>query len=355
MLRRKTPLGCGAIAVLLGILVFASTQTSSASDEDSSNVNDSKDSKDTKGIKDVKDPKHSDYSPPFGLQSYEPSAFGKTKNNDDVGFLNIDISVKFPLAPGILHDLGVDDNRFYFSFTGRWGFYIGTRYSGPVVGKEYNPQLFWQHLVSCGDKFTWTRSYGEVPASQTPSGSGPCYFMFGYNHDSNGQIIDSPGQYAETVRSQGAEAALDAISRGWDFIRFTAKYIPASSDRYELSLYPELKYFLADGLLQGKQEELHYWENPPDGKPRKEVDGLGFLVKYKRRLGYGVIGDGKLAVAYDTGYQDPFRFNTVRLEAGIQILQLPIVFWAEKGYMSDLSQYYRNVTGYGLQIEIGSF
>ena len=118
MVRRKKLLGRGAIAVLLGILVFASTQTSSASEEDSS-VSDSKDSIDTK---EAKDPKNSGYSPPFGLQSYEPSAFGKTKNNDDVGFLNIDISVKFPLAPGILHDLGVDDNRFYFSFTGRWGF-----------------------------------------------------------------------------------------------------------------------------------------------------------------------------------------------------------------------------------------
>jgi hypothetical protein len=346
VLRCKRPLERGAIAFPLCILVFASTQTCLASDDDSSNLSDSKDSKDSKV---------SDYSPPFGLQSYEPSAFGKTKNNDDVGFINIDISVKFPLAPTILHEHGVDDNRFFFSFTGRWGFYLGTRESGPVVGKEYNPQLFWQHLESCPDNFISTRSYGEVPPRLTQNAAGPCYFMFGYNHDSNGQIIDSPGQYAQTVRSQGTDAALDAISRGWDFIRFTAKYIPYSSAKDEVSLYPQLKYFLADGLLQGKQEELHYWENPPDGKPRKQVDGLGFLVKFKRRLGSDIIGDGKLAVIYDTGYQDPFRFNTVRVEAGIQIFQLPIVFWAQKGYMSDLSQYYRNVTGYGLQIEIGSF
>ena len=298
---------------------------------------------------------------PLGLQSFEPSAFGYEKNNDDVAFYNIRLSVKFPLFPRLTSDYLGKNNRLYFAFTGAFDFYIGTRDSGPVVGKEYNPQFFWQHQFSCGpDPYQSSRTYGGSLANAGRSDF-PCYFMVGYNHDSNGQIIDTPEQYAQAQRSQGTEAANDAISRGWDYIGLTAKFI-RSTDDYRISLYPQLKYFLSDGLLQGRPEELHYWEHPSDGKPRKEVDGLGLLGKYQFhfRKCYDPndpcpIGDGKLAVRYGTGYQDPFKFSTVRIEAGIQVFQLPIVFWAQKGYMSDLSQYYRNVKAYGVEIEIGAF
>lgn len=302
---------------------------------------------------------------PLGLQSFEPSAFGYTKNNDDVGFYNIKLSVKFPLAPSYTKKWWGDQDRLFFAFTGVSGFYINTRHSDPVVAKEFNPQFFWQHSFSCDreNRFQPNPSVGESSAGSVPEKSDgsheklPCYFAIGYNHDSNGQNIDSLGQYEATQKAQGTEAANDAISRGWDYLGVTVKTVPTATNAYRVSVYAQLKYFLADGLLQKEQEELHYWENPSDGKPRREVDGLGFLAKVQFRLGSkdSIIGDGKLAIRYGTGYVDPFRFSTVRVEAGIQVLQLPIVFWGQKGYMSDLSQYYRNVTGYGVEIEIGAF
>lgn len=302
---------------------------------------------------------------PLGLQSYEPSAFGYTKNNDDVGFYNIKLSVKFPLAPVQTAKWFGDENRFYFSFSGYWGFYIGDRYSSPVVGKEYNPQLFWQHSFLCDPDrafFTAAPVYGGSSSGKEPmtreSTPQPmsCYFAIGYNHDSNGQIIDSLDQYLAAQNAHGTEAANDSISRGWDYISISGKY-QHSINANQFSLYPQFKYFLSDGLAQGPAEELHSWEHPSDGKPRKEVDGLGLIAKWRFQLGSpgNVFNDGKIAVRYGTGYQDPFTFSTVRVEAGIQVLQLPIVVWAERGYMSDLSQYYRNVTGYGVEFEIGAF
>jgi hypothetical protein len=320
---------------------------------------------------------------PLGLQSYEPSAFGHTKNNDDVGFYNIKISVKYPIAPRFTRDWWGDQDRLYFSFTGVSGFYIGDRHSSPVVGKEFNPQLFWQHSFSCDldGKFQEAPTYGASSIGASPanpsssaqaSASGessksknlPCYFTIGYNHDSNGQDIDSLNQFLAAQQAQGTEAANDHISRGWDYLAFTAKAVPRSTDNYRVSVYALMKYFLPDGLLQGKEEELHDWERPSDGKPRKEVDGVGFLGKIQFHLS-GIecrqpnskcpIGDGKLAVRYGTGYQDLFKYSTVRIEAGVQVFQLPIVFWTQRGYMSDLSQYYRNVTGYGVEFEIGAF
>jgi len=146
---------------------------------------------------------------PLGLQSYEPSAFGHTKQSDDVGYENIKISVKFPLMPDFTREWwGQDHDRLYFAFTGIFDFYINTRPSGPVVGKEFNPQFFWQHLYHCGDnKYYRPPSFGEISKGQeTTDFQDQCYFALGYNHDSNGQIIDSPSQFRVTQRSQGSEA-----------------------------------------------------------------------------------------------------------------------------------------------------
>lgn len=284
---------------------------------------------------------------PLGLESYEPSTFGYTKNSDDVAFENLTLSVKFPLLPKFTRRRWHDVDQIFLSFTGYWGFYIGTRPSGPVVGKEYNPQVFWQRNLRC--QSDWQGKYRPAPmygGTAQPSGTEyNCFFAIGYNHDSDGQIIDSPGQYLATENAQGTEAANDALSRRWDYIRITGRYIPYWTRTDRVTIYPTFKYFF-------NYRELYQWEHPAEGKPRKEVDGLSVYVKFKRRVaGF----DGKIALRYATGYQDAFRFNTVRVELGAAVFELPIVIWAQKGYMSDLAQYYRNVTGYGVELEIGAF
>jgi hypothetical protein len=59
---------------------------------------------------------------PLGLQSYEASAFGYTKNNDDVHFEHIKLSVHYPLLPDFTRGWW---GQLFFSFTGVWAFYIG--------------------------------------------------------------------------------------------------------------------------------------------------------------------------------------------------------------------------------------
>jgi hypothetical protein len=311
-----------------------------------------------------------------GLQSYEPNAFGYTKNNDDAAYENFRLSVKFPLAPMYLA-AHLPNDHLYFAFTGAFAFYIGTRPSSPVVGQEYNPKLFWQHDIPCReDPFTDSRSYGdgrsrEVMASNAdaehqgatkPVKRGTCYVTFGYNHSSDGQTIDTLSAFQEAVRSKGSVvAATDAISRGWDYLEVAGRVIVDATENHRFTLYPAAKFFLPHGLLQGRPEEIHDWEPITDGKQRKTVDGLSLLGKFQTHVGKDFdkcacgFGDAKVALRYLTGYQDPFKHGTVRLEVGIHILELPVTAWAQRGYMTDLAQYYRYVTGYGVQVEIGSF
>ena len=61
------------------------------------------------------------------------------------------------------------------------------------------------------------------------------------------------------------------------------------------------------------------------------------------------------AFKYQTGYQSPFKYSTVRVEAGVQVYGLPLVLWAQTGYMSDLANYFRTVNSFGLEVRIIQF
>ena len=74
-----------------------------------------------------------------------------------------------------------------------------------------------------------------------------------------------------------------------------------------------------------------------------------------KRGSWSVFRDLQIATTYETGYQDIFRFNTVRLELGTKVLQLPLNLWTQTGYGSDLAQYYKKVSSVGIEVQIGSF
>jgi hypothetical protein len=120
-------------------------------------------------------------------------------------------------------------------------------------------------------------------------------------------------------------------------------------------LYVSLKYFLERGLLQGEAEEFgtNFPENDPQGKPRRYVNGVAAMYKtiFPNCLG----DDCKVFLAYETGYSRIFRYNTVRLEFGFKVGELPLMIWGQTGYGSDLSQYYKKVESIGLAVELGSF
>ncbi len=228
-------------------------------------------------------------------------------------------------------------SAFYFAFTGRFGQYIGTRDSSPVVSKRFNPKLFYRY---------WTDEPHEA------------YIDLAFlAHESNGQSIDSPAEYQTALAtSHDPTVVNDQLSRGWDYLELVWKSVPVElKDERMLNTFLRLKYFFYRGPLQGRAEEFEPWENNPQGKPRSHVNGIAGMVKYIGKGEAGVFTDFKLAAGYETGYRQPFRFNTFRFELSTKVLQLPMTVWWQRGYNSDLAQYYKKVTSYGVQAEIGSF
>jgi hypothetical protein len=320
------------------------------------------------------------------LCAYEPTTIGYTHDSDDTGFMDFKISVRYQLFPAwitrgqnyLQSGLG-DNSALYFAFTGRFGQYIGTRDSSPVVEKLFNPKLFYR---------LWTD-----PAHED-------HVDLALAHESNGQSIDSQAEYQSALATSANQNEVkDQLSRGWDYWEISWKKTvyerPASTterpnepcvsdagknadteasgkracsdcDNYQgidrkkslktsIESYLGLKYFLAYGPLEGPQENYNYWENDPQGKRLNRVSGLSAMLKWVERGCFLGLSDLKVAAQFETGIRETFRYNTYRIEVGTKVLQLPMSVWWQTGYNSDLAQYYKQVDSYGVQVEIGSF
>lgn len=274
------------------------------------------------------------------LESYEPNTVGFTKDSDDDGFLDVKLSLIYPLAPKLTKE------HLYFAATVRFAQYLGTRESSPVIGKRFNPKLIWREFAPRRPFFL-------------------DYVDFAYAHESNGQSITTPEEFAFEVQRQVAvgnrpDAAKDFISRGWDYVEMASKHTPRTwrsrDDHGQLNIYTSFRYFLHDGLLQGRAEEYNSWENDPEGKPRKQVQGIAVFLKrekwwHDRERDFS---GAKLGFGWETGYEKPFRYNTFRLEGRADVFELPLLLFYQNGYNSDLAQYYKRVSTIGIALELGT-
>jgi hypothetical protein len=275
------------------------------------------------------------------LETYEPNTLGFTHDSDDDTFLDMKLSLRYPLLPNRFRKI-FHDSELSFAATVRFAQYLGTRESSPVIGKRFNPKLIWRRLL--------------------PNDN---YVDFAYAHESNGQSITTPEEFAFEVQRQAAvgnrpDAAKDFISRGWDYLELASKHTPrewrSKESRGQLAVYTSFRYFLEEGLLQGQAEEYNAWENDPEGKPRKEVQGIAVFLKREKWWDdrNARLTGAKLGFGWETGYAKPFRYNTFRLEGRADLFELPLLVFYQNGYNSDLAQYYKRVSTIGIALELGT-
>ncbi len=281
------------------------------------------------------------------LQPFAPITAGETHDSDDTYYLDVNLSLKIALSPAPL----LPRIRPFLAMSTRFGFYWGSRPGSPVIGKSYNPQLFFRIM---GPDETILKSPDNVHYEYRQ------FFNIGYAHESNGQLIHTSEQYQQQLlNTPSASYADNFIHRGWDYFDLVWKRTWEASD---LSSYLEGKYFLPHGLLQGPEDEYHSWEHNPQGKPRKAVDGIEETVDWPSSKAHFVVACShgiwcrpNLTLKYMTGYQQPLRYNTVRGEFGFQLATLPLALWVQRGYLSSLANYYKDVTSIGLEVRFESF
>lgn len=274
------------------------------------------------------------------LQPYQPITGGYTFDSDDVGYMDVTLSVKIRLLPKFD---AIPRSRFFLAMTTRFGFYWNTRPHSPAIGKDYNPKAFWRFLPNLNTAGT-TRNLDYVDV--------------GYAHESNGQIVHTQAQYqTQLSTAPQPEYANQFIHRGWDYPEIAWK----TTWSHDVASFLDGKYFLPHGFLQGAPDEYHSWEMNPQGKPRRTVDGLTAAVEYPSSkidvpsFSLPQFDWPNLIVKYQTGYDTPLKYSTARVEIGMPIFWLPVTFWYQHGYMSDLAMYYLKVNSYGIELRFVSF
>lgn len=327
------------------------------------------------------------------LESHFPTSVGMTKDSDDEWFLDANVSLRYPLMYEGYAKKGC--NRFnvlpYFAFTGRFGQYIGTRESSPVVMKAFNPELFIRIFMS-PDEMSDASGKADLMAicekegdlayyndrvrqarhnakegerenireidNKLKSKKYLSYVDVLYGHLSNGQGISDMNSLRNIFSTLGArkkeEFAKDYISRGWDYvgIAWTKKLDEGDSFYLRLDKY-------IGGFLQHKIEEDPWELNPleslvPGSKKIKRLQQVsGLKARYATDKGDN---EFNVVATWDTGVQSPFRYNTARLEVikKCEFLGVPAKFWVQQGYNSDLAQYYKSVKSYGFTLQFST-
>ncbi|MCK4794368.1 MAG: hypothetical protein KAV87_62145 [Desulfobacteraceae bacterium] len=296
------------------------------------------------------------------LQSYEANRLGWTFDDNDVGYMDFTLSLMYPIFLSLkkAEVAKAEENNPgfltkylrpipYLAFTGRFGQYLATRKSSPVIGKRFNPKLFLRFFTS-----KTVNSYLDL----------------GFAHESNGQRIDSLTAYQDlrddfVSEDEDSDFANDYISRGWDYweVAWYKNFNGIEDDSENgFSTHLSLKYFMEYGYLQKDAEEYNSWENSSYGKPRKEVDGITVRFSYKRPLrdmfklfDTVPIGFGGQNIIFTTGYNNAFTNNTLRGECWIRIGSLPILLWVSEGYNSDLIDYYQRVRSSGFCLYLKTY
>lgn len=292
------------------------------------------------------------------LQPYEPVTAGYTKDSNDVPYADVTLSLKYRLLPV---ECTGSKNRAFLAFSTRFGFYWGTRDGSPVVGKDYNPKLIWRHALASPRDLPGG-SEAQVARNTRLPLEDVSFVDFAYAHESNGQLIHTQAEYAAAQAAlQQPQYVNDNIHRGWDYLEVDWQNVYPRDAAHPLFSHLDLKYFLPVGLLQGPEDEYHSWEANPQGKPRKSVDGVTGLIRYQS-YGIGAPVDDSLpfsrpdfTLKYETGYYSPFKYSTVRAEFGFQSFVLPVAFWVQSGYMSDLAMYYLKVNSFGIELRVRRF
>jgi hypothetical protein len=289
------------------------------------------------------------------LTSHEPSHLMLRNDTLDssANYMDFSLSVKHPVLPNAaplnavhntvttaLEGFLPGDNEFfmqmYLSFSGRFSQYIGERQSSPVVARSFRPTLFYRF---------WT----------SPSN----FLDFEYGHESNGQRINTPEallreQDDYVASGEPAFYARDSLSRGWDYTAL--RWRRTWNDKWVTRL--ELRHYLDDGVLQGAPEEYNTWEgNGAQVRPRRQYDGvsLGFQYNFNRSrcfLGTLPVCFQRVELTQETGYAAMFDHNNTTLELTSDLFGLPVQLWAKTGYNSNLVDYYRHSTSWGLGIEL---
>jgi len=215
------------------------------------------------------------------VESYEPNYFVYANKESTDSAIRAHLSFKYEFEPRAemvgrtLNKLfGVTtQSSWFFSYTGEFDFYFGTRDSGPVVGRVFNPAL---HFKTTG-KQSWKGAYHRA---------GLQHIDVSLQHRSNGQAVEAD----ETVEIDGQTLFrpqreidignpefLDSISRSTNFLQFEARFQAGSSNWCNRSLSCSLFFVRFRPIFFEEEAEVTWRRSTPASADFADYDRFEFI------------------------------------------------------------------------------
>jgi outer membrane phospholipase A len=200
----------------------------------------------------------------------------------------------------------------YFTYNGKYDFYLGTRFSSPVVSRLQNPGL------SIKTKYDTPRMWGITD------------FSLGWFHESNGQNIETQQAYDLTNNAR------DYVSRGWDYLGVSIE----SQHQYEhkpLNAYLHLRLFCdcqAFGAI-GEKEDSVFWKSVDKQPDIRDFDGLRIVLSFLKNK------DLRFSTQFRLGTYalDSLTNVSTRLEITVRVKEIPLTVFYFTGYGSEIAYY----------------
>jgi len=258
---------------------------------------------------------------------YEPSYGAYQLVEKDENAIRANYSLKYAIASsrgnGTYCGRGLEScHELFFSYTGQFDFYVGTRSSSPVINRINNPALHYRYYLK----------RPSIP-----------WVDIALEHRSDGQAteVSTPEQAARAQQAfvQGDHAFFDSISRGANYLSTEVKIAPqASSAKY----YAKLKLYLS------KDSDITWGPLAGTGTTISDYDRVRLLMQRP-------VGDGEIAVYWTIGDRG---LSTDSWDVSYLFSRkwgLPIALRYHNGPMQTLSNYTESRQSLGIALEFYPF
>ncbi|GAB58270.1 hypothetical protein [Rheinheimera nanhaiensis] len=256
------------------------------------------------------------------------------------GHLDVTISARYLLTTPYESERNKTfDWAAFFAFTGEFDFFYGTRASGPVEGRRFNPGLHFVYVPNPKINYGWRE------------------WRFSLEHESNGQSVDDNDalsalavqyyeKYAESEgisRTRSLELATESVSRSSDFIAFGGLYSVAGIN-CRLCPYQYNMQFKLRNII-GEAEDNVFWVMGETSPKIEDYQGSELTFSFywsPQQSG----PKHELRFNYRTGQllgADTFKRNTFDLSyyynLNVFSVTLPVTITYHHGYLEELYRY----------------
>lgn len=239
------------------------------------------------------------------LTAFKPNTLAWETTTDDESSLEANYSFRYLLTrPDCSVEKGDEKitcnnewnnrNEWFFTYTGKFDFYMGTRNSGPVVNRISNPALHWR---------LYNPSFIH----------GIDWLNIALEHRSNGQVTeydlkDSNGDYiAETKWNDGDRKYIDGISRG-------ANYFSAEIKKKLIIENTKFDFYISAKAYFTEDSKVTWGARKGSGDKISDYDILRFVVEGNTKSSKTWLSELEYSVEYTVGTK---AFETDSINASL--------------------------------------